>query len=48
MPDPVPVTRQLAFDELDTPLYDTTFVVVDLETTGTSPEGDAITEIGAV
>ncbi|MEV0080626.1 DEDD exonuclease domain-containing protein [Nocardia neocaledoniensis] len=40
--------RQLAFDELDTPLYDTTFVVVDLETTGTSPEGDAITEIGAV
>ncbi len=39
---------QLAFDELDTPLYDTTFVVVDLETTGGSPEGDAITEIGAV
>ncbi|WP_405498130.1 DEDD exonuclease domain-containing protein [Nocardia sp. NBC_00511] len=39
---------QLAFDELETPLYDTTFVVVDLETTGTSPEGDAITEIGAV
>ncbi|NNH72187.1 DEDD exonuclease domain-containing protein [Nocardia uniformis] len=39
---------QLAFDELDTPLYDTTFVVVDLETTGTSPDGDAITEIGAV
>ncbi|MFR9753242.1 DEDD exonuclease domain-containing protein [Nocardia sp. 004] len=42
------VTRQLAFDELDTPLFDTTFVVVDLETTGTSPEADAITEIGAV
>ncbi|NKX90865.1 DEDD exonuclease domain-containing protein [Nocardia coubleae] len=49
MPDPVlPAARQLAFDELDTPLYATTFVVVDLETTGTSPDGDAITEIGAV
>ncbi|MCU1640216.1 MAG: DNA-directed polymerase [Nocardia sp.] len=50
--DPRPTLRivsgQLAFDELETPLYDTTFVVVDLETTGTSPEGDAITEIGAV
>nr|WP_239004106.1 DEDD exonuclease domain-containing protein [Nocardia panacis] len=50
---PVPAPRlarptQLAFDELDTPLYDTTFVVVDLETTGTSPGDDAITEIGAV
>ncbi|UGT45969.1 DEDD exonuclease domain-containing protein [Nocardia yamanashiensis] len=42
------VSQQLAFDELETPLYDTTFVVVDLETTGTSPDGDAITEIGAV
>ncbi|QLY33585.1 DEDD exonuclease domain-containing protein [Nocardia huaxiensis] len=42
------VSEQLAFDELETPLYDTTFVVVDLETTGTSPDGDAITEIGAV
>ncbi|GGK66408.1 DEDD exonuclease domain-containing protein [Nocardia camponoti] len=51
MPDLDPaavVSRQLAFDELDTPLYDTTFVVVDLETTGTSPDKDAITEIGAV
>ncbi|MEU8894337.1 DEDD exonuclease domain-containing protein [Nocardia sp. NPDC048505] len=46
MPDPR--AQQLAFDELDTPLYDTTFVIVDLETTGTSPDGDAITEIGAV
>ncbi|WP_114699625.1 DEDD exonuclease domain-containing protein [Nocardia mexicana] len=43
-----PRPAQLAFDDLDTPLYDTTFVVVDLETTGTSPERDAITEIGAV
>ncbi|MET8779947.1 DEDD exonuclease domain-containing protein [Nocardia sp. NPDC004654] len=51
MPDPVPrqaAAKQLAFDELDTPLYDTTFVVVDLETTGTRADGDAITEIGAV
>ncbi|MET7770328.1 DEDD exonuclease domain-containing protein [Nocardia sp. NPDC005366] len=51
MPDPAArpsAAVQLAFDELDTPLYDTTFVIVDLETTGTSPEGDAITEIGAV
>jgi DNA polymerase-3 subunit epsilon len=51
VPDPTPrqaAALQLAFDELETPLYDTTFVVVDLETTGTSPDGDAITEIGAV
>lgn len=34
--------------ESETSLYDTTFVVVDLETTGTSPIDDAITEIGAV
>ena len=39
---------QLSFDELGTPLRDTTFVVVDLETTGGSSEKDAITEIGAV
>ncbi|WP_091635415.1 DEDD exonuclease domain-containing protein [Micromonospora peucetia] len=30
------------------PLYATTFVVVDLETTGGSPDGGGITEIGAV
>ncbi|MFQ6229156.1 DEDD exonuclease domain-containing protein [Nocardia sp. NPDC002869] len=49
MSEPAPLpARQLAFDQLDTPLYDTTFVVVDLETTGTSPADDAITEIGAV
>jgi DNA polymerase-3 subunit epsilon len=32
----------------DIPLSETTFVVVDLETTGGSPAGDRITEIGAV
>ncbi|MGH3582744.1 MAG: DEDD exonuclease domain-containing protein, partial [Mycobacterium sp.] len=41
---------QLAFDEMSSAqaLRDTTFVVVDLETTGGSAEKDAITEIGAV
>ncbi len=39
---------QLSFDELGTPLREVTFVVLDLETTGGSPNGDAITEIGAV
>lgn len=28
---------QLTFDELGTPLRDTTFVIVDLETTGAPP-----------
>lgn len=42
------VPIQLSFDELDTPLHDTTFVVVDLETTDGSPDTEAITEIGAV
>ncbi|GGG05207.1 hypothetical protein GCM10007304_19110 [Rhodococcoides trifolii] len=40
--------HQLAFDELDLSLRNTTFVVVDLETTGGRPNEDAITEIGAV
>lgn len=39
---------QLSFDELGTPLRDTTFVVFDLETTGTRSDSDAVTEIGAV
>ncbi len=43
-----PAQRQLSFDELETPLRDVTFVVVDLETTGGSSDEDAITEIGAV
>ncbi|MDD9205817.1 DEDD exonuclease domain-containing protein, partial [Georgenia sp. 10Sc9-8] len=39
---------QLGLDELGTPLHEATFVVVDLETTGGSPAGSEITEIGAV
>lgn len=39
---------QPSFDDLGKSLIDTTFVVVDLETTGGSPKDCAITEIGAV
>ena len=45
-PPSIPV--QGTFDELGSPLRDTTFVVVDLETTGGSPHACDITEIGAV
>lgn len=48
LPVPLPVAVQATFDELGTPLRDTTFVVVDLETTGGSHRDCAITEIGAV
>jgi DNA polymerase-3 subunit epsilon len=41
-------SQQLSFDELDEPLRATTFVVVDLETTGGVAGSDSITEIGAV
>ncbi len=44
----VQVAVQGSFDELDEPLRATTFVVVDLETTGGSAGQDGITEIGAV
>src|SRR3954453_12390373 len=43
-----PVAIQASFDELGTPLHEVTFVVVDLETTGGSPQACEITEIGAV
>ena len=39
---------QPSFDELSTPLFEVTFCVLDLETTGGSPMECAITEIGAV
>ncbi|WP_114856332.1 DEDD exonuclease domain-containing protein [Brachybacterium sp. YJGR34] len=44
----MPARRQLSFDDLGTPLAEATLVVVDLETTGTDPTADVITEIGAV
>jgi DNA polymerase III subunit epsilon len=40
--------QQVSIEELGTRLSDVTFVVVDLETTGGSPNDSAITEIGAV
>ena len=40
--------KQASFDDLGTPLFAQTFVTLDLETTGGSPEHDSITEIGAV
>jgi DNA polymerase-3 subunit epsilon len=40
--------RQRSFDDLGTPLHETTFCVVDLETTGGSPATCRITEVGAV
>ncbi|MHA6799009.1 DEDD exonuclease domain-containing protein [Bounagaea algeriensis] len=46
-----PAPTQLRLDDptdADTPLHTTTFVVVDLETTGTNRTDDRITEIGAV
>jgi DNA polymerase-3 subunit epsilon len=43
-----PGAVQGMFGDLGTPLFDATFVVVDLETTGGSPADAGITEIGAV
>jgi DNA polymerase-3 subunit epsilon len=42
------VAVQRSFEDLGRPLCDVTFVVLDLETTGTSPAACAITEVGAV
>jgi DNA polymerase-3 subunit epsilon len=39
---------QASFTELSTPLFDVTFCILDLETTGGSPRDCRITEIGAV
>ncbi len=39
---------QASFDDVGTPLIDVTFCVLDLETTGGSPDEDRICEIGAV
>jgi DNA polymerase III subunit epsilon len=41
------LARQASFDDT-TPLIDTTFVVLDLETTGLSSDRDRITEVGAI
>ena len=43
-----PAGGQSRLDALGTPLIATTFVVLDLETTGLSPATDRITEVGAV
>src|SRR5882757_6981207 len=40
--------RQASLDELGQPLSEVTFVVLDLETTGASPNDCEITEVGAV
>lgn len=40
--------NQGSFADLGTPLFDTTFVILDLETTGGSKDADAITEVGAI
>jgi DNA polymerase III subunit epsilon len=39
---------QASFDELGTPLFTTTFAVLDLETTGLTAARDRITEVGVV
>src|SRR5438094_8437314 len=39
---------QRSFEDLGTPLHEVTFCVVDLETTGGSPDQCEITEVGAV
>ncbi|WP_432493217.1 DEDD exonuclease domain-containing protein [Kineococcus gypseus] len=45
---PAPRPQQASFEDLGRPLVGTTFVVVDLETTGGAPADGGITEVGAV
>ncbi len=45
---PLQPATQLALDHDQRALIDTTFVVLDLETTGLRPDDDRITEVGAV
>jgi DNA polymerase-3 subunit epsilon len=45
--EPAPERRTGPFDALDTPLSDVTFVVIDLETTGTVPGESRIIEVAA-
>ncbi|HQY34331.1 DEDD exonuclease domain-containing protein [Actinotalea sp.] len=47
-PPPRGAPVQPTLEDIGTPLSEVTFVVVDLETTGGTPGGSAITEIGAV
>lgn len=42
------ISGQRSFDDLGTPLHETTFCVLDLETTGGNRSDDMITEIGVV
>ncbi len=41
------IGRQRSFDDLNTPLHQVTFVVVDVETTGGSPATSSLTEVAA-
>lgn len=47
-PTTATAATQLGFEALGTPLIDTTFAVLDLETTGLAPARDRITEVGIV
>jgi len=42
------VQQQISFDELGMPLHEVTFAILDIETTGGSPDLNEITEIGIV